>query len=95
MITSNLPIGKESTLFEINELLKTWALQMAHQKNINQTWDKTEWKYKINSAKISKKRCKRLFRYLGKKLVPIPVHEGSLIEEDKGCEVWGGFNQFH
>ena len=49
-----MSIGEEATLFEINEMLKTWALKMAYQKNINQTWDKPEWHNKINSAKISK-----------------------------------------
>ena len=61
----------------------------------NQTWVDPEWHDKINSAKLKKQKFKTLFHYLGKKMALIPVHEGSLIEEDKAHEVWGNFNQFH
>ena len=88
-------MGEEITLFEINEALETWVLQMAYQKNINQIWDKPEWHSKINSAKIRKQRCKRLFHYLGKKLALTPVYEGSQMEGDKLCKIWGNFNHFH
>ena len=32
LITSDLLIGEEATLFEINEMLKTWVLQITCQK---------------------------------------------------------------
>ena len=43
LLTSDLTIGEEATLFDVNEMLKVWVLQIACKKNINQTWDKLEW----------------------------------------------------
>ena len=69
-------MGEEITLFEINEALETWVLQMAYQKYINKIRDKLEWQNKINGVKIIKQRYKVLFRYLAKNLAPLPVYEG-------------------